>query len=147
MNVPLIHPKLYLGNLQDAKRWRDATVCIAGTETLKEARPTYGVYMEDRVDIDPVVFARAMRAAAACIREALMIYPRVLVHCYAGINRSVSALVAYTSRYGPKRCLVRAVGCLRTPRDTIEYLRMMNGTRRGVATMTNPRFVSLLTLE
>lgn len=145
MNVPLIHPKLYLGDLKDAKRWRDATVCIAGAETLREASPTYGIHLEDRVDIDPDVFLRAMVAASACIREALMIYPRVLVHCYAGINRSVSALVAYTALYGPKRCLVRAVGCLRTPQDTIDYLRRMNATRRGVATMTNTRFASLLT--
>ena len=65
MNVPLIHPKLYLGDLQDAKRWRDATVCIAGAETLKEARPTYGIYLEDREDIDPAVFLRAMAIAAA----------------------------------------------------------------------------------
>lgn len=145
MNVPLIHPKLYLGDLQDAKRWRDATVCIAGAETLREANPTYGVYLEDRVDIDPDVFLRAMAQATACIRIALMLYPRVLVHCYAGMNRSVAALVAYTVVHGPKRCLVRAAGCLRTPQDTIEYLRMMNATRRGVATMTNPRFASLLT--
>ena len=140
MNVPLIHNKLYLGDLEDAKRLLPlgyATVCIAGDETLRQGRPTYGVYLEDREDIDPTVFKNAMFLSAMYIHEALMHHPRVLVHCYAGINRSVSALVAYSTIYGPNRYL--------TPSDVIMYLTVMNAKKRGVRTMTNRRFESLLT--
>lgn len=148
MNVPLIHPKLYLGDLEDSKRWRrggvGATVCVAGRHTIEEARPTYAVLLDDRLDVDPVNFDRAMQLAAFYIREALMLHPRVLVHCYAGVNRSVSALVAYTKLYGPKRCIVRAVGCLRRPQDTMDYLTTMNARNRGVHTLTNSTFASLL---
>ncbi len=145
MNLPLIHPNLYLGDLEDAKRWPGATVCVAGKATIREGVPTYSVVLDDTLDIDPIRFLRSMEMAAFYIHEALMMYPKVLVHCFAGINRSVSALVAYTTIYGPSRCLVRAVGCLRKPRDTIKYIRAMNRRFRDVDTLTNTTFASLLT--
>lgn len=147
MNVPLIHPKLYLGSLEDARRLRHlegwCTVCIAGESTMARAQPDYGVLMDDTEEMSAGTFWRAMRLAVACIDEALQLHPRVLVHCYAGINRSVSALVAYALARGPYRCVVRAL-CMRSADDVIKYLRTLNKAKRGVDALTNRTFASLL---
>jgi protein-tyrosine phosphatase len=131
MNVKFIHPKLWLGSAEDASSFPGATVCIASPQTC--AKATYAVVLYDDEATSYESFVYAMVAAARSIDEALKRCPFVMVHCHAGINRSVSALVHYAVVY-------RGLNV----RQTITSLRRVNKRRRGLPALTNPSFFKYL---
>ena len=71
--------------------------------------------------------------AAEFINQALEDGKRVLVHCHAGINRSVSSIVAYAAL----RAKAKAS-------STIAYVRRMNRDHRNLPAVSNPAFEQYL---
>ena len=57
----------------------------------------------------------------------------VYVHCYAGINRSVCAILAWVVRYTTK-----------DPKEALEYIARVNLDKRGMETLTNKLFRRLV---
>ena len=134
MNLPMIHPNLYLGSLEDSKKFHDgATVCVAGRSTIKQARPTYYVELDDDPQINPKQFMKKMIVSAQQINEALKLFPKVMVHCYAGINRSVSAICVYSALTGRG-----------SVDDIIFYIRRENAAKRGLPALTNATFENII---
>ena len=135
VNLPSIHPSLWLGNVVSAANAGgefDHVVCVAYGETCGAA-PIRSVYADDTFPDAPDVsrddFEARVKRAAANIHEALERGDAVLVHCHAGINRSVSAIVAYAALY-------RGVGAS----VSIPYIRAANKSRRDLPALTNRTF-------
>jgi len=131
MNVAFIHPRLWLGSARDASTFPGATVCIASPQTCTKATYAIVLYDDDTTSYESFVYA--MVAAARSIDEALKRHRVVMVHCHAGINRSVSALVHYAVVY-------RGLNV----RQTMASLRRENKRRRNLPALTNPSFFKYL---
>lgn len=141
LRLDAIHPRLYIGDLEDALKFKGTTVCVAGKSTCARASADFSVLLDDLESVGEDEFRTKMALAARKIHAALndRSKNKVLVHCYAGINRSASAIVAYALMYTAPRCLVRAV-CLKGPAEIIDYIRFKNKTRRDLPAVTNRSF-------
>ena len=139
VNLNQIHPNLYLGNVATAKAAQgnfDSVVCVAYGDTCN-ASTVEDTYVDatfpDMLDIDESDFIERVSKAAEFINQALEDGKRVLVHCHAGINRSVSSIVAYAAL----RAKAKAS-------STIAYVRRMNRDHRNLPAVSNPAFEQYL---
>jgi hypothetical protein len=131
--VGRIHPRLHLGSLEDANLFYGATVCVASEATRRDADADYETHLDDDPRIPFRTFKVAVDDAAKKIDEAIGSNESVMVHCYAGINRSASALVHYACKY---RGMDRA--------DVVRYITKRNA-RLGRPALTNRTFRAHLT--
>lgn len=105
MNLDRIHPNLWLGNVHMARASRaDAIVCTAGKSTcayepLKQSTTLSKFIIKDTKDMSYETFMNHMRSIAHQMHTDLEKKRTVLVHCAAGINRSVSSIVFYAMKY------------------------------------------------
>ena len=148
VQLPFIHERLWLGNVDAAREAARpgspfaAAVCVASRQTCayqREGSPHVAFYAFDGDIPDSTQMPRAhfeafARKAAAWIDEALTSNAGpVLVHCYAGINRSVSAIVAYA-------LLHRGLAL----EDVLAHVAAQNKTVRQTPILTNPTFLTHL---
>lgn len=130
MNVPFIHHRLFLGSAKEAKQFNfKHRICIASEKTCTGAE--YGIILRDSDKVSRVQFENAMEQARLAITTALQKYPDepIIVHCFAGINRSVAALVHFAK-----------INNGIPPRLSISYLKRMNASKRNLPALTNPTF-------
>ena len=115
-----------------------ATICVAGRETcsyLKNHPSKYRAYVvaADTTFMNIHQFQRVFDRAAELIRDQLSQGRYVVVHCYAGINRSVTSILRYMQLYTNKDW--------KLGRD---YIRQKNKTKRQTLALNNPTFEHFL---
>lgn len=135
-----IHPNLFLGNVDAARHVARGTtpiqnlVCVASRATCQyPVAPGIEQYafdtdIPDALRMSQREFESFTTPAAQWIREALQRGP-TLVHCYAGINRSVASIVAYAMVYRGW-----------SADDAIRYIRVQNETHRATPALLNTTF-------
>ena len=138
VNLPHIHPNLWLGNVASARAADDLgfdhVVCVAYGDTCRaSALGASRTYVDDTfpdsMGVPQEDFAGRVDRAADAIHAALEKGGRVLVHCHAGINRSVSSIVAYASKH-------RHIDAARS----IPYIRSRNHVHRRLPALSNSLF-------
>jgi predicted protein tyrosine phosphatase len=153
-----IHPRLWLGNKDAAANvvrnmhktnqidtQINSLVCVASRATCAYAFDagdrlrtdiTCAAFPHDFPDatnMSPEAFYAFVRTAARWIHETLELDKACLVHCFAGINRSVASIVAYAILYRGW-----------TYEKAVTYIREKNAVVRHVPTLVNPTFGALL---
>lgn len=145
VHLERIHPRLYLSGRGLAQPSRaQPTVCVAGAATTcgyctaqEQKKGTCAVVdARDTLEQDESAVRDFANEGADAIARALERTKRtkrpVLVHCAMGVNRSVSAIVAFATRSGW------------APADAIAYVRERNDTVRGLPALTNRLFERVL---
>ena len=147
-HLPKIHPRLFLGNRRSVDRlakrfpYIDASMCVAKGNTCdyEDFCPVDQCSSEearDSVNITVQEVDAFTRRAAEQIHEIMDTQDmNLLVHCRAGRNRSVAAIVRYATRYKHL-----------DPGLVIDYIREQNLKQRGMPrryTMSNPLFEHVL---
>jgi len=136
-----IHPCLFLASLQGARQQtgKIAHVCVASDATCRYQKDHDSDYratilVDDTTQMGEETFQRKFDKAAYCIHKCLTYEKQTVVHCYAGINRSVTSILRYVQLYRPEldwqKCLL--------------YIRRINQNSRRTHAMTNWRFEELL---
>ena len=127
-----IHPNLYLASHRSAVKIGGknvANIAIAGESTIKYMKTHNSefrgyVILPDTNNesiITEEVFRKVFDKAADMINKSLNIYKlKTVVHCYAGINRSSTAIVRYVQRYTDIDW-----------RSAVKYIREMNKQRKN----------------
>lgn len=147
VNLKKIHKGLWLGNVaasesmlrtsDNSKHGPKLGVCIASERTCQVCvasdRCMAVTGFPDSSSLDKESFEYGVDQAASMIHEQLK-HGEVMVNCYAGINRSASAIVAYSVKYRNWNAV-----------DAIQYIREMNYKHRdGLPALTNDTFVMYL---
>ena len=141
VHLPQIHKRLYLASLDGARQLggKDvATICVAGRETcsyMKKHPSKYRAYIiaADTTFMDLRTFKRVFNHAAELIRDQLNQGRYVIVHCYAGINRSVTSILRYIQLFTNKDW-----------REARDYIRTRNETKRHTLALNNQTFEHFL---
>jgi hypothetical protein len=190
VRLPKIHPNLFLSSMAAAERVVGSNVskfCIAGKpvsaymgrDHARHSNSAAGrrqlaatqsyVVANDTLAIDQAKFDRIFKLAAQYIQD--VIHDRLtLVHCFAGINRSTTSIIAWWIMFGDKsgRCdysgsdsetdsddsgfdsddsgsYIRTVpGCFTEWTQLRDYIRDLNRQYRNKPALSNPQFEKLL---
>ena len=139
-NLSFIHPRLFLTSLAGARVLEGDLSILAfampfTTNYLHDHDATYRGYVTvpDSLNVDLETFLAVFDRAADMIKEQLDSGRSVVVHCHAGINRSVTGILAYTRKYTNL-----------DTRDTLKKIRAANRRDRCITAMTNPLFETLI---
>lgn len=150
VHLPDIHPHLFLCSSRVAKRLQGSNlsvICVARRKTCSYMKEKYQklnkqrnllparqsfVEVDDDPRLDKDVFFDVFDSAADYIEQSIR--KRVtVVHCHAGINRSVTAILAWLIKHTTE-----------SMEDAIQYIRKMNYRHRGRPALANSRFEDLL---
>ena len=122
-----ILPGVYLGSANDAVYWDGATICVHEDEgALAQGGhwiPILSRTGEDIHPYDPSAYEAsrlALDAATSYIRHFQQLHIPVLVHCWAGIERSPLTMAWFLKRYGYTKTLNEAYDKIREARPIIE---------------------------
>jgi predicted protein tyrosine phosphatase len=138
-----IHPNLFLTNIVGANDSVKQTtynirsiVCTAAPQTCSNEmfRGHHRAFPYTFPDaaMSCEKFEQYVRQAAKWIHEEVNTGPTV-VHCYAGINRSVASIVAYGLLYRGKKVA-----------SMVDYIRYTNKEQRNEVALINPSFMACL---
>ena len=132
-NLSFIHPRLFLTSLAGARELKGDLSILAfampfTTHYLKDHDAAYRAFVTvpDSLDVDRSTFNAVFDKAADLIKEQLDTGRSVVVHCHAGINRSVTGILAYVRKYTNL-----------DTREMIKKIRAANKRDRATAALTN----------
>jgi protein-tyrosine phosphatase len=115
---------LYLGDAQDARHFKGIVISVH--EDLGTV-PEHGIHLPILKPYDwrdPTAIAeadpKALERAAAAIHAHRGAGRRVLVHCYAGIERSPLTVAYYLHRYGHAKTISEAYDIVRSKRPIVQ---------------------------
>lgn len=113
-------------------------VCIASEKTCNVCldnpdKCTAIAPFKDTKDMDRETFRRSVIQAADAIESRLATGAKVLVNCFAGINRSGASCCMFAVKHRGWR-----------PDDAIAYIRFRNKDVRSLPALTNTTFVQFL---
>lgn len=185
VRLPKIHPNLYLASHAAAKRIDGMNIskfCIAGKSVSDYMREHYQdrhghdeeqkklaatqsyIVAADTLMMNQRKFNKIFKLAANYIEQSIH-KRKLVVHCYAGINRSTTSIIAWWILYGQYKSNAsdtdsdyssgeetdESVESVESNSRTFtdwtqlrDYIRKMNMRYRGVPALINPRFEQLL---
>lgn len=141
ISLGFIHPNLFLTSLAGARGITGDVSLLAfaspiTTSYMKRHPATYRgfVDVDDTPHMRKSTFKASFSRAARLIKKALDTHDRpVVVHCHAGVNRSVCGIMAFVRLFTDLN-----------PKEVLTMIEKRNITHRRVPALRNPTFARYL---
>ena len=140
-SLSFIHPNLYLTCMEGAMRYQGQNIAIvaAGTRNVTDYMKHHDSFYRAFVIADDTPhmcqddFVSIFGVGADLLHKALGLNKITLLHCRAGINRSVALALAYVKRYTNLNV-----------NDVLKKIRQVNNRKRALPALINRTFAKHL---